>query len=923
MASIGPPTGTVTFWFSDIEGSTLRWERNAAAMHDLLRRHDAIVRAAIEGHGGYVFKTIGDAFCAAFARAEDAAASALAAHRELARADFSAVDGMLIRVALHTGVADERDGDYFGPAVNRVARLLATSWGGQTVLSAAAAELVRVALAPEATLRDLGEHRLKDLLEPEHVWDLLAPELPSEFPPLRSVDVARHNLPTQLSPLIGREDVVAEIERTLADARLVTLAATGGVGKTRTALHVAADLVERFADGVWYVELASISADADVAAKVLADLGVRETGSRTALESVLLWLASREALLVLDNCEQVVGGAALVASRILARCPRVRVLATSREALDIAGERVVHVPGMRVPSDGQTLTAQDARSYEAIELFVERARASGATFELSDANAGTVAEICRRLDGIALAIELAASRVRVLSPSQVAKKLDERFRLLTGGRREAVPRQATLHAMISWSYELLEERERHVIETLSMFASSWSIDAGVELCRDDTLDDMDALDAIEALARKSLVAVEGDSETKSYRLLESTRAFALAKLRERGAEAETRARHAAHALRVAERLDVAALSSPTARWESDAMAAAADVRAAIAWALVDGNDEALGVELVARLRWFWSGISPSEGRTEIRRAIEVAKRIAAEADTVARLHIGLANVSPVFVDYEQQLTSAAEACELLGGNDRLEKALANRLYAQALAFNGSLTQAAPLVESVLAEFRVLGQPRYVSLTLHDRGLQRFVEGDCDGACSDLTEAAAIANEHGFERDLLALHLNLGEIEFERGNLGTAVALARSVVARKYALREPIMFAMAWSNLAMYYSIDRRWSEAMDAARCALGCANEGGAVRYRAYAMQSMASVLAERGDAENAAALLGFVDARLGELGVSRGDTERAQYDRLVRTLGAHLDADRVDEQRRFGSTLSQDAAQSLALRLPLEATA
>ena len=291
MRSTVAPSGTVTFWFSDIEGSTQRWERDPTAMETALRRHDAIVRAAIEEHAGYVFKTIGDAFCAAFERPDSAAAAALAAHRNLASDDFSAVGGLRIRIALHAGTADERGGDYFGPTVNRVARLLAVAWGGQTVVSAAVAELIRGTLAPEATLRDLGEHRLKDLAEPERVSQLVVPDLASDFPALRSLDVTRHNLPVQLLPLIGREEVVATIEAALAEAPLVTIAGSGGIGKTRTSLQVAADVLERFADGVWYVELAPASDAAGVAGQLLAGLGLRETPGRETLDSVLLWLA--------------------------------------------------------------------------------------------------------------------------------------------------------------------------------------------------------------------------------------------------------------------------------------------------------------------------------------------------------------------------------------------------------------------------------------------------------------------------------------------------------------------------------------------------------------------------------------------------------------------------------------------------------
>jgi len=919
MQTSRPPSGTVTFWFSDIEGSTQRWDRDAAAMQEALRRHDAIVRAAIEAHDGYVFKTIGDAFCAAFARAPDAAASAVAAQRELARADFSAIAGIRIRIALHAGVADERDGDYFGPAVNRVARLLSMSWGGQTVLSSAASALVRSQLPAEVTLLDLGEHRLNDLTEPEHVRQLVVPDLPAEFPPLRSLDAARNNLPSQLQPLIGREDVVAEVLRALGEARLVTLAGAGGIGKTRTALHVAAEVSDRFPGGVWYVELASVHESGDVAAKMLADLGVRESPGRAVLESLVLWLSSRDALLVVDNCEQVIAEASRVIGEVLRRCPHVRVLATSREMLDIDGERVMRMPSMRVPPAGTQLTAQEALGYEAIVLFVERARAVDPRFALADAHASVVGDICRRLDGIALAIELAASRVKILSPPQLANKLDERFRLLAGGRREAIPRQATLQAAIGWSYDLLDERERRVFESLGVFMNSWTLDAAIEVCAEATRDEFETIDAIQALANKSLLAVEGDADSKSYRLLESTRAFALLKLRERGDELRLRALHARWALRVAEELDAVSQDMPTAAWERVANAAGADVRAALAWSLHDRNDEALGVALAANLRWFWSGIAPIEGRAEVRLALDVADRIGTPAPLLCKLEIGSATIATMFRDYAQQRESAARARELATAScDRVEAAISSLLYAFALHRLNEPEEARPLIDGALDELRALGAKHHEVIALDYRGVLRWQLGDLEGARADLKAAVALAEVTEFERALLVLEINLGEYEFALGDSAAAISLAKRAVERKQGSREPANLAVGWANLGMYYSIEGIWDESLRAAAQCRAFAREADMNDYAAYALQITAGAFAANGAAGTAAQLLGFVDARLAALGVGRGPTENAQRDALLALLRGHLDEVSLCAGFVVGAAMDAGAAERLAARPP-----
>ncbi len=406
--------------FSDIEGSTQRWERDRAAMQTAVRRHGALMRAAIEARGGYVFKTIGDAFCAVFARPEEAMAAALTAQRALGAEDFSTVDGVRVRMALHTGTSDERDGDYFGPAVNRVARLLAIGHGGQVLVSGTAADLLQGEMPPQSSLRDLGAHRLKDLARPEQVYQLVAPDLPETFPALRSLDELPNNLPLQLTSFVGRQTEVAEIEALLGNHRLVTLVGTGGAGKTRCALQVGAELLDGSGEGVWLIELAPLSpahraarageahavgqpTDPPLVASAIAQaLNVQEAPNRPLLDTLLGYLKRKRLLLILDNCEHLIDEARNVTTAILRTCPNVHVLVTSREGLNVAGEEVYRMPSLAVPGSGQTIGAESAPQYGAVALFSDRALSVDKRFTLSDENAPFVADICRRLDGIPL-----------------------------------------------------------------------------------------------------------------------------------------------------------------------------------------------------------------------------------------------------------------------------------------------------------------------------------------------------------------------------------------------------------------------------------------------------------------------------------------------------------------------------------------
>ncbi len=636
------PTGTVTFLFTDIESSTQRWEAHPESMKTAIARHDALMRAEIEQQGGYVFKTVGDSFCCAFRTAPKAISAALCAQRALTKENFSPVDGLQIRIGIHTGYADERDGDYFGPAVNRVARLMSIGYGGQILVSGATRELVHGDLPAGANLIDLGSHRLKDLTQPEQVWQLTTAELPSNFPLLKSLDTLPNNLPMQVTSFLGRDHDVEELKARLAAHRLVTLFGAGGVGKTRLAVQVGADLLDHFPNGVWLAELSPITDPQLVGSVIARVLGMSQTERHGTDEAIPQWLRRKQLLLIVDNCEHVLEAVAALTDAILHLCPNVRILATSRQALGIAGEAVYRLPSLAVPDPISTLGAETAAQYGAVALFVDRAVLADMRCTLTDDNAPIVAEICRRLDGIPLAIELAAARVKVLSIPNLAHRLNERFKILTGGSRTALPRQKTLSALIDWSYDLLSPQEKTLFNRMAIFASSFTLDGATFVCAGEGIDEINVLDLIATLADKSLVLADTGGNQERYRLLESIREYALEKLTVSCERERLARRHAEHFLGVAQQAERNLGEMPLSEWLARLEPEVENFRAVLEWSLGKARDAALGGAVAGALEMFWwHGGVEAEGR----RWIEVAlNQIGGEAhaEVAARLRRSLA-----------------------------------------------------------------------------------------------------------------------------------------------------------------------------------------------------------------------------------------------------------------------------------------
>jgi predicted ATPase/class 3 adenylate cyclase len=775
-----PPTGTVTFLFTDIEGSTKLWERDAEAMQDALARHDAILHGVIKEHDGYVFKTVGDAFWCAFSRATDALEASLEAQRALlTKEGWPEETGPLrVRMALHTGATEEKDGDYFGPPVNRVARLLSAAHGGQVLLSLATQELVRDQLPPDVELRDLGERRLKDLFGPERVFQLMAPGLPAEFPPLRTLEGHPNNLPLQPTLLVGREGEVAEVAERLGgeEVRLLTLTGPGGTGKTRLALQAGADLLEEFDDGVFFVSLATITHPELVPSTIAGSLGLRESAGQSLTETLEGYLHHKHLLLILDNFEQVLEGAPLV-GELLGTCPELKVLATSRIPLRLYGEQEYPVPPLELPDLVRLPPLERLTQYEAVRLFVERAKAVKPDFEVTNDNASAVAEICVHLDGLPLAIELAAARTKLLPPQALLSRLGNRLKLLKGGATNLPARQRTLRATIDWSYELLDEDEKTLFGRLSVFAGGSTLEAIEEIC--DPQGELEALEVVGSLLEKSLLRREERAGGESrFVMLETIQEYAREKLEESGEAEETRRRHAEHYLALTETAEPELLGADQGRWMRRLGTEFANLREAHAWSLEPGEGEGragMRLRLAAALWRFWAAQRFEEGKVWLQTALE---RDTGGFPALRAKALGALGFILLFQhDYERAMDALEEAIALygeLGDKSGAAFALANLGWA---TLHGDYRGRVP---AFVWEAEALMQE---DIDDHARAILGIVrasaaigQGDLDSAVLQLEESLALCRELGDRRSAAMALFVLGVTELRRGHLERGATL---------------------------------------------------------------------------------------------------------------------------------------------------
>src|SRR5215207_4268431 len=766
------PSGTVTFLFTDIEGSTALWERDRAAMETAVERHLTLLDAAIASHHGIHFKTVGDAVQAAFSTAPDAVAVALDAQRALVQERWpESVKSLRVRMALHTTAATPQGGDYLAPGLNRLSRLLAAGHGGQVLLSLATQDLARDALPPRATLRDLGEHPLRDLYRPERVFQLLHPDLTADFPPLRTLATRPNNLPLQPTTFLGREDQVTRIVDLLRrdDVRLLTITGPGGVGKTRLALQAAADQLEDFPDGVWFVDLSALDDPALVSSAIATVLGVREEGSGIAarLASVL---GGKRLLLVLDNFERVIDATQMV-SDLLARASGVKVLATSRTPLHAYGEREFPLPPFPMPDPAHMPSVETLSKYEAVRLFIARAQAVKPDFAVTTANAPAVAEICFRLDGLPLAIELAAALVKMLPPQALLKRLEQRLPLLTGGARTLPARQQTMRNAIAWGHDLLAPDEQTLFRRLAVFPGGCTIEAAEAVASPDGT--LDVFAGLVSLVDKSLLRQdEGADGEPRFRMLETVREFGVERLEVSGEEPATRDRHAQFFLALLEQRDP---EGGDPAWLDFIDREYDNVRAALGWSWETDQHDTL-LRLAGALILFWYYRSHlTEGRRWLDQALQTPPDDAAPRPRAWALTMSgmLANVAGETDRATALLTESFSWWEQTG--EAYGHAAAGSLLGGVYVSQGQYDEAATLFAPNEAYFRDIGNENLLAHARFHLGVIAWVHGDDARARSLLQEAVEGYDRSGAPADAIDPLRYLGLVACGAGDLHDAAA----------------------------------------------------------------------------------------------------------------------------------------------------
>ncbi|MGE5462045.1 MAG: adenylate/guanylate cyclase domain-containing protein [Syntrophothermus sp.] len=707
------PSGTVTFLFTDIEGSTLLAQQYPASWESLRERHQAILKSAMDAHRGCVFQMVGDAFCVAFHTAKDALNAAVEAQRTLQSEEWDKAP-VKVRMGLHTGSAEVHGNDYQGYlTLAKVQRIMSVAYGGQVLVSNASAELLHHELPEGISLYDKREHRLRGLPGLEHLWQVVAPELQHDFPPLQSLSDNPNNLPAQLTSFVGRRKELEDVRKLLQHAPLLTLIGPGGTGKTRLSIQAAGELIPQYVDGTWFVELAPLFDPLLVPRTTAIAIGLREEPQRPVIDMLCDYLRDKRMLILLDNCEHLVDACAQMADRILRTAPHVRILASSREALGIAGEVTYRVPSLGLPDVARLPSIETLSQYEAVKLFIERAVSAVPSFTVTNNNAPFVAQICHRLDGIPLAIELAAAKLRVLNVEQIAKRLDDLFHLLRGGSRTALGHHQTLRAAIDWSYNLLPVDEQILFKRLSVFAGGWTLEAAESVCSDAEVIREDVLDLLEHLINKSMVIVdEGPHETR-YRFLETIRKYAHEKLVESGQSESIRDQHLDYFLSLAETAAPHLIRPEQLEWLARIEADYENLRTALNWSMGKSSAEP-ALRLTGALGFYWNMRDYlTEGLKWMDQALGRAWDETSRVQKVARAKVlySKAAIAHEVDDYGVMNTSVYSALSLCEETaDLWGRAYARVSVGKYLIRTGNARNAVSPLEQALDEFRKLMDP---------------------------------------------------------------------------------------------------------------------------------------------------------------------------------------------------------------------
>lgn len=935
------PVGTVTFFFTDLEGSTRLQQQLEDRYVDLLSDYRALMRSIMSEAGGHEVDSQGDSFLIVFRRAIDAWQAAVELERAVTRHSWPEGTALRPRIGLHTGEPALTAWGYVGLDVHRAARICKAAHGGQILLSQATCELVHTHLPSDAALLDLGEHRLKDLQRPERIFQVLHPSIPKDFPPLNSLNILLNNLPVQLTSFVGREREMAEVKGLLATKRLLTLTGFGGCGKTRLALQVAADVLEEHPEGVWLAELAGVSDPAVVPQVVASALGVREEPGRTLAETLSDYFHERRLLLVLDNCEHVIAACAQLAHTLLGASPHLHILATSRESLGIAGETTWRVPALSLPDLRNLPSLEELAQNEAVRLFVERAVAVKSGFAVTVQNAPGVVQICHRLEGIPLAIELAAAQLRVLSVPQIAARLDDGLRMLPGGRRTA-DRHQRLHAVMEWSYALLSESERIMLRSLSVFAGSFTLEAVEVICAGNGIEKEAVLDLLTRLVDKSLVIVDEQNGESRYRLLDTVRRYSGEKLEEANEAKAVRSRYMDWYVALAKRAEPMLRISQ--EWFDRLEAEHSNLRSVLDWCR-QTQDWEQALRLSAPLRRFWlvRGFW-TEGRRWLDEALANARD--APLPLRAKALEAAASLAQYQADYDRALVlcedslviyraladkgGIADALTTLGNVlfERGDYAEARRVHEESLAYGrdaddkwsigaslvnlanvamhqGDFERARALCQESLAVFQQAGDRRGLAFALNILGLIAHDQGDFIAARKPFEEALGVQRELGDKRGIAISLTNLGLLARELSDYDAAVSLCEEALAIRRQLGDKRGVATLLYHLGQVALCQGGYLRATSLFAESLVMRKAAGNRAGIARSLEGLAR--AARRHPERAARLFGAVATIQETVGEIRARPEQVEYERDLNAVRTELGL------KAFGAAWSEGRAMTL----------
>jgi len=918
------PSGTVTFLFTDLENSTPLWEKYPESMKSALARHDGILKEIIESNDGQIVKTTGDGVHAVFSTAIDAVKASLGIQQTIQNSEVLKTSefSLRVRMGIHTGEAELRDGDYYGSTLNRAARIMSIGHGGQILISETTEQITREHLPTDIFVLDLGQHQLKGLSKVEHIYQVSMPELQQEFPALKSQTQATNNLPTQLTSFIGRERELAEAKSRLEGARLLTLIGPGGTGKTRLSIQLGSQLVSNFKDGVWLVEFAPISDPALITQTIASVFEIGEVPGMPLKTLLHDFLREKHLLLILDNCEHLVEASAKVADELLHVAPSIKIIVSSREALGINGETVYRVPSLSLPNQASPtgtmeVTKDAAMGFESVQLFMERASAANRKFQLTDENASSIAQICFRLDGIPLAIELAASRITVFSPEQIAKRLDDRFKLLTGGSRTALPRQQTLRALIDWSYDLLGEAERALLRRLSVFAGGWTFEAAEYICNN-----VDVFEYLPQLINKSLVVVNDEGDEPRYYLLETIRQYARDKLLENGEGEGTRNRHLAYFLEIAETAQPEmALMEKELEWIRRFRTEFDNIRATIEWGLA--NDPFA----VARITYAMSFIMvvtsfASEGHRWGEKAIKEIDRLnrdltEEEQLQKARMLVGMGTMSFSMGDNQSTISEANEAIPVLRRQgDKSAMAVALGFLSASYVLTGLPEKAIATFEEALAIAEELGDKNTLGLVLSSGSrVDVFAKKDFSKAIEDQTRAAELLKEHGNRWSYGITMFGFGNLYMAQRNFEKSrekYEIALQTMQELGSLRNVIMVK---SDLAHILRYEGKYLEAISAYHETIKEWQKMGHRAAIAHQFECLAFIAKAMEHTERAIRLFGAAETLRQKIGIDMTTQEREEYEKEITNLKANMDEKEFASLWAEGRSMTMDDAIELAV--------